>query len=120
MRRRPRRACERKKLVRRAIAVAACAAVVPLAGCGSAGPSPSAPTACKDFAAWQDAQGGDSFAALDMSELQAARSAAPSGTLRNDISGLLDIVPYAHDHPKARNVAGFSISVVMQDCHSDD
>jgi len=106
--------------VRRAIAVAACAAVVPLAGCGSAGPSPSAPTACKDFAAWQDAQGGDSFAALDMSELQAAKSAAPSGRLHDDISALQDIVTYAHSHPAARSLAGVSINVVMQDCKSND
>jgi hypothetical protein len=104
--------------VRRVLALAAAAVALGLAGCGS--PGPSAATACKDFAAWQDAQDGNEYAALDMSELQAARSAAPSGTLHNDISGLLDIVPYAHDHPKARNVVGFSISVVMQDCHSDD
>jgi hypothetical protein len=105
--------------VKRAIvALTASAAVLVVAGCGS--PAPSAATACKDFATWQDAQGENNYAALDMSELQAARSAAPAGTLHNDISGLVDIVRYAHDHPKARAMAGVGIDVVMQDCHISD
>jgi hypothetical protein len=102
--------------VRLAVAAVGAAAVLALVGCGS--PGPSAPTACKDFAAWQQAQRGHINAALDMSELQAAGSAAPKGKLHVDIHSVWVLVTYFREHPHLAS-AGMTEAVagtVRLDC----
>jgi hypothetical protein len=59
-----------------------------VSGCGSSAPAHSAPQACKDFASWWLAQGGNVLAGKDKALLTDAVHTAPSGQLYHDMSTL--------------------------------
>lgn len=96
----------------RYLALPAAAAAVMLAGCGS--PGPSAPAACRDFAAWLGAQHGGW--GNDPSALAGAVSAAPSGQLYSDLSDLQVNIAAAKGSASAAGQTGTDVQIVQGDC----